>query len=108
MIEDSLLIITPQQLKHTNLIFLEHKFYKNKIYELEDIIKIQNEINTNLSKDIFIKESIIIEKDSIITNNAKLHYNDNIKLDTYEDINKKLIICGTFITITLGLLVIIN
>ena len=108
IIKDSLLVITPIQLKNTNLIFLEHKFYKNKIHELEGVIKVQGDINTTLNNNLLIKESIITEKDSIIMDKTKLHYDTYLKLDAYKDFNKKLIISGVAITITLGVLLIIN
>ena len=108
IIRDSLLVITPEQLKQTNLIFLEHNVFKNKINELEDIIKIQNDINNNLNKDIYLNKDIIYEKDSIINNNTILLYQNSIKLDTYKNINRRLIIGGIGVTITLGLLLILN
>lgn len=47
---DSIVLITPEQLKETNLIFNEHNLLKNKIPLLERKIQVLTEINDNHSK----------------------------------------------------------
>ena len=53
--KDSLVVITPQQLKHTNLVFLEHK----KLLKEVDLLDCQNKnlalINKNLERADSIK-----------------------------------------------------
>ena len=47
LVNDSLVVITPQQLKATNLIFLEHKKFKLEIPELKkQIISYESLINS--------------------------------------------------------------
>lgn len=47
---DSIVLITPEQLKETNLIFNEHNLLKTKVPLLERKIQILTEINDNHSK----------------------------------------------------------
>lgn len=47
---DSIVLITPEQLKETNLIFNEHNLLKAKVPLLERKIQVLTEINDNHSK----------------------------------------------------------
>ncbi|WP_295723742.1 hypothetical protein [uncultured Leptotrichia sp.] len=47
---DSIVLITPEQLKETNLIFNEHNLFKAKVPLLERKIQVLTEINDNHSK----------------------------------------------------------
>lgn len=47
---DSIVLITPEQLKETNLIFNEHNLLKTKVPLLEGKIQVLTEINDNHSK----------------------------------------------------------
>ena len=47
---DSIVLITPEQLKETNLIFNEHNLLKTKVPLLERKIQVLTEINDNHSK----------------------------------------------------------
>lgn len=47
---DSIVLITPEQLKETNLIFNEHNLIKTKVPLLERKIQVLTEINDNHSK----------------------------------------------------------
>ena len=58
-LQDSLIVITPTQLKETNLIFLEHKTFRLKIEELDKKITLQNQIEDKLNSSIILKDSII-------------------------------------------------
>ena len=47
---DSIVLITPEQLKETNIIFNEHNLLKTKVPLLERKIRVLTEINDNHSK----------------------------------------------------------
>lgn len=47
---DSIVLITPEQLKETNLIFNEHNLLKTKVPLLERKIQVLTELNDNHSK----------------------------------------------------------
>ena len=65
--QDSLIVITPQQLKQTNLIFLEHSKLKSDVYLLNGKIKLESEINSKLKEAIKIKD-ITIDNYKLIDN----------------------------------------
>ena len=69
---DSLIVITPEQLKLTNLIFNEHKYLKEKVEILNDEISNLEALNKTY-----------VVQDSIRRKEIEL-YKSN-----YEDINKK-------------------
>ena len=59
-LNDSLVIITAEQLKQTNLIFAEHEFLSNENTLLKDKINLQDSLIYNYSKiDSIQKENII-------------------------------------------------
>jgi len=69
---DSLIVITPEQLKLTNLIFNEHKYLKEKVEILNDEISNLEALNkTYVVQDSIRRKEIELYKSS------------------YEDINKK-------------------
>lgn len=59
MTTDSLIVITPIQLKKTNLIFLEHKMLLNKVPLLESQVSNLEKINGTLEKSDSIKQAQI-------------------------------------------------
>lgn len=61
--KDSLIVLTPLQLKQTNLIFVEHEYYKD--------------INTQLEKQVIVMDSIINDLEMIAYYKEDL-YKDNI------------------------------
>lgn len=85
-LNDSLIVITPIQLKQTNLIFLEHYKLKRQVPELEKKILYLNKINKSFETSDSIK-STIIKNDSIIISIDRQHIKDLNKQIT--KINKK-------------------
>lgn len=87
MTKDSLIVITPLQLKKTNLIFIEHAYLKNKTKTLEELINL---------KDLYITESKKIEnaqKNQLQINNLALNKvqkeNSEIKENLQKQIHRK-------------------
>lgn len=107
IIKDSLIVITPMQLKKTNLIFVEHSEMKKEIPLLKDIIYFQDS-TINL-----MKESKLIYDNQI--NNYRLelghqneqinNLNNKINIEIKKKNNYKQFAIGGFIT-SLGLLLI--
>ena len=85
-LNDSLIVITPLQLKQTNLIFLEHYKLKRQVPELEKKKLYLNKINKSFETSDSIK-STIIKNDSIIISIDRQHIKDLNKQIT--KINKK-------------------
>lgn len=87
IVQDSLLVITPTQLKQTNLIFLDHK---RLVLETKEL---RNQVNdySNLMDYYSVKDSLKSEKISILldqTNKYKDTINSqNIKIDNLESKN---------------------
>ena len=59
MTEDSLIVITPIQLKQTNLIFVEHSMLKLEVEILGRKVDIQEKLNENLSQSLVVKDQKI-------------------------------------------------
>lgn len=79
---DSLIVITPQQLKATNLIFLEHKKLKLEVPELnKQIISYESLINSYAKSDS-LKNSQIDE----LTNYMEV--SEQVKENQLREINK--------------------
>lgn len=80
ILNDSLIVITPIQLKQCNLIFIEHEKQKLLIPQLENKIISLNKINSILEKSDSLR-SIQNQKDFItINNNLKAIDNLNEKI----------------------------
>ena len=75
ILNDSLIVITPLQLKQTNLIFVEHCKLKKQVPELENKILYLNKINKSFETSDSIK-STIIKNDSIIISIDRQHIKD--------------------------------
>ena len=68
LVSDSLIVISPSQLKRTNLIFLEHKKLKLVNKELENQISSYQLLYNNSLKIDSVQRQIIYEKDLQIQN----------------------------------------
>jgi hypothetical protein len=71
ILNDSLVVITPEQLKQTNLIFLEHSKLKETLPLVESKVVLLDSINRSLLKSDSIKSSIIDTCSTTIKNNIK-------------------------------------
>lgn len=79
---DSLIVITPQQLKATNLIFLEHKKLKLQVPELnKQIVSYKSLINSYVRSDS-LKNSQVKE----LTNYIEV--SEQVRKDQLREINK--------------------
>lgn len=63
--QDSLIVITPQQLKLTNCIFLEHEKLKLELKEINKKLEYQGETVNYLETSLAIKNSIIDNQEKI-------------------------------------------
>lgn len=108
ILNDSLIVITPLQLKQTNLIFLEH----NRL-QLE---KVQTDIQINaynkLINNYEYSDSIKNNKISLLSNTVEEYnntiINQNKQLSKLHNKNKIFTICGVAICASLGLLLFIK
>lgn len=94
-LNDSLIVITPLQLKQTNLIFVEHCKLKKQVPELENKILYLNKINKLFETSDSIK-STIIKNDSIIISIDRQHIKDLNKQITKITKKKRNWIIGGF------------
>lgn len=65
IVQDSLIAITPQQLKLTNCIFLEHQKLRFELIELNKKIEYQGETVNYLETSLDLKNTIIANQDKI-------------------------------------------
>lgn len=89
-----MIVITPNQLKHTNLIFKEYDKFKLKIDELESKIDIQQKINNNLE--------MLLDNQSSLHRSVS-HLNNTIiynKEQEIRNLKKKLVIGGITVIAT--------
>lgn len=108
ILNDSLIVISPTQLKQTNLIFLEHKKLSLENSEL----KIQNENYGKLVFNYQVSDSVKNEQISLLTNSLG-EYNSLIeeqrvqigKLQSSKKLYKGIAVGG--VTISLGLLILL-
>lgn len=108
ILNDSLIVISPTQLKQTNLIFLEHKKLSLENSEL----KIQNENYGKLIFNYQVSDSVKNEQISLLTNSLG-EYNSIIeeqkvqigKLQSSKKLYKGIAVGG--VTISLGLLILL-
>ena len=84
IVQDSLIVITPQQLKQTNLIFTQHDKYKQLIPSYEYKIILKDSIITALKEVIVIKDTELFNKDLINENNTKIIQLQKKELATYK------------------------
>lgn len=108
---DSLIVITPQQLKTTNLIFLEHKKLKLKVPELNrQITSYENLIHSYIKSDS-LKNSQIQELNKYVEISEQIKKNQLKEIDKLKSKNqlyKGLSIGGTTISITLLIILLIK
>ena len=108
ILNDSLIVISPTQLKQTNLIFLEHKKLSLENSEL----KIQNENYGKLIFNYQVSDSVKNEQISLLTNSLG-EYNSIMeeqkvqigKLQSSKKLYKGIAVGG--VTISLGLLILL-
>ena len=108
ILNDSLIVISPTQLKQTNLIFLEHRKLSLENREL----KIQNKNYGKLISNYQVSDSVKNEQISLLTNNLG-EYNNIIekqrvqieKLQSSKKLYKGIAVGG--VTISLGLLILL-
>ena len=77
----STITITPEQLKTTNLIFLEHEKYSKEIPLLENKIEILENINNTWVHTDSIRKINELQYNSVIKN-------DSIKINKLQNVNK--------------------
>lgn len=77
----STITITPEQLKTTNLIFLEHEKYSREIPLLENKIEVLENINKTWVHTDSIRKINELQYNSVIKN-------DSIKINKLQNINK--------------------
>lgn len=83
--DDSLICITPQELKQTNLIFLEHKKLKLEVEEYKMQIKNYSElVNTYKESEKINQESIVLLEDHIEESHAVI----SEQMNEIEDLNR--------------------
>ena len=100
---DTLVLITPLQLKHTNLIFVEHNALKLKVDVLTNIVTDYTYViaNDNIIINNKNKQIDILQKAD--SSNKQIIYNQNLQISKQKESIKWLTIGG--VTISLGLLV---
>lgn len=101
-LNDSLVVITTQQLKQTNLIFLEHEKLSKENIELTNKIKIQQEMLDNYQK----VDSLRINKEREYQLQID-NLNKQIKVKSKSSLKKGILIggiCGVSITSLIFLL----
>lgn len=106
--QDSLIVITPTQLKKTNLIFLEHQKLKLEIPQLERKIGLQQEANTILQQSLVVKDQQISNLHEINNINESILLAKDSELKKYKVQNKLFIIGGCTVCASLIFLLIIK
>ena len=106
--QDSLIVITPTQLKKTNLIFLEHQKLKLEIPQLERKIGLQQEANTILQQSLVVKDQQISNLHEINNINESILLAKDGELKKYKVQNKLFIIGGCTVCASLIFLLIIK
>jgi hypothetical protein len=111
LVSDSLIAITPQQLKATNLIFLEHKRYKLEIPELnKQITSYRGLVNSYMESDS-VKSEQILWLNSYITEvnkTVELKSREIDKLSSRNRLYKGLTICGFTVSVVLVIALLCN
>ena len=75
-----MIVITPQQLKHTNLIFLEHKKLKSEILELS----LQKQISDKLEESLVVQTNTIENYKSMESINKDMLYRKDQEIKKYK------------------------
>lgn len=79
-----MIVITPQQLKHTNLIFLEHKKFKSDLLDLNKKLSLQKQINDKLEESLVIQANAIENYKSMESINKDLLYKKDQEIKKYK------------------------
>ena len=106
-VEDSLIIITPIQLKKTNIIFLEHskllkenEEYSKQVNNLTKVVNNYNTLDSLRIKQLNVYNKVLIEKQDSINN-----LNNSLKKSKKRNRVKNIIIIGSIISAIIGLIV---
>ena len=103
-----MIVITPQQLKHTNLIFLEHKKLKLEILELNKKLSLQKQINDKLEESLVVQTNTIENYKSMESINKDMLYRKDQEIKKYKLSAKGWMIGGISVTVVGVLLLIAN
>lgn len=106
IVQDSMIVITPQQLKHTNLIFLEHKKFKSDLLDLNKKLSLQKQINDKLEESLVIQANAIENYKSMESINKDLLYKKDQEIKKYKLSAKGWMIGGISVTVV-GVLLLI-
>lgn len=101
-----MIVITPQQLKHTNLIFLEHKKLKSEILELNKKLSLQKQINDKLEESLVVQTNTIENYKSMESINKDMLYRKDQEIKKYKLSTKGWMIGGISVTVV-GVLLLI-
>ena len=101
-----MIVITPQQLKHTNLIFLEHKKLKSEILELNKKLSLQKQINDKLEESLVVQTNTIENYKSMESINKYMLYRKDQEIKKYKLSAKGWMIGGISVTVV-GVLLLI-
>ena len=101
-----MIVITPQQLKHTNLIFLEHKKLKSEILELNKKLSLQKQINDKLEEALVVQTNTIENYKSMESINKNMLYRKDQEIKKYKLSAKGWMIGGISVTVV-GVLLLI-
>ena len=101
-----MIVITPQQLKHTNLIFLEHKKLKSEILELNKKLSLQKQINDKLEESLVVQTNTIENYKSMESINKDMLYKKDQEIKKYKLSAKGWMIGGISVTVV-GVLLLI-
>ena len=101
-----MIVITPQQLKHTNLIFLEHKKLKSEILELNKKLSLQKQINDKLEESLVVQTNTIENYKSMESINKDMLYRKDQEIKKHKLSAKGWMIGGISVTVV-GVLLLI-
>lgn len=101
-----MIVITPQQLKHTNLIFLEHKKLKSEILQLNKKLSLQKQINDKLEESLVVQTNTIENYKSMESINKDMLYRKDQEIKKYKLSAKGWMIGGISVTVV-GVLLLI-
>lgn len=101
-----MIVITPQQLKHTNFIFLEHKKLKSEILELNKKLSLQKQINDKLEESLVVQTNTIENYKSMESINKDMLYRKDQEIKKYKLSAKGWMIGGISVTVV-GVLLLI-
>lgn len=102
-----MIVITPQQLKHTNLIFLEYKKLKSEILELNKKLSLQKQINDKLEESLVVQTNTIENYKSMESINKDILYQKDQEIKKHKLSARRWMIGGVSITVV-GVLLLIT